>query len=196
MPSIEDALDIVIRHRRPYHAMNLAYYGLIIISALYTFLNPAIKQNLNGMVIQAFTIGPLSSVGTAYSSGQVPDASILTFLVNLALGSFMGITLPSLSIPFPGILMGAYRAVLWGILFSPAHFEAYLVPHYLILFLVGQGYVLAMLGAYILGRSFLRQVKRCIWSFYKDRIKITLTYRVFLRPDTVSLINKMYLLHK
>ncbi len=89
------------------------------------------------MVIQAFTIGPLSSVGTAYSSGQVLDASIMTFLVNLALGSFMDITLPSLIIPFPGILTGAYRAVIWGILFSPAHFEAYLVPRHLILFLEG-----------------------------------------------------------
>ena len=46
-PPIEDALDIVIRHLRPYQAMNLAYYGLIIISALYTFLSPAIKQSLN-----------------------------------------------------------------------------------------------------------------------------------------------------
>jgi hypothetical protein len=81
--------------------MNLAYYGLIIIGALYTFLNPAIKQNLNGMVIQVFTTGPISSVGTAYSIGQVLEASALTFLVNLILGSFMVITRPSLSYPHP-----------------------------------------------------------------------------------------------
>jgi hypothetical protein len=80
-------------------------------------------------------------------------AMALTFLVNLGLGAFVWITLPSLIIPFSGIATGAYRAVLWGILFSPVPFERYLVPHWLTLILEGQGYILAMLASYIQGRA-------------------------------------------
>lgn len=67
------------------------------------------------------------------------------------------ITLPSLVIPFSGLLLGAYRAILWGFLLSPTTPELRLVmiPHSLVLILEGQAYILAMLAAYVQGKAFL-----------------------------------------
>jgi hypothetical protein len=67
------------------------------------------------------------------------------------------ITLPSLVVPFSGLLMGAYRAILWGLLLSPAAPELRLImiPHSLTLILEGQAYIMAMLAAYVHGRAFL-----------------------------------------
>ncbi|GEM_PF-2880586 len=47
----------------------------------------------------------------AYMSGNFPLAAILTFLINLTLGSFVYITLPSLTIPFGGVIIGLVRAI-------------------------------------------------------------------------------------
>ena len=75
--------------------------------------------------------GPLSVVGQAYVNAQVFTAILATFLVNLFIGSFGTITLPSLIIPFSGFLIGIYRAVLWGLLLSPAHpdMRLIMIPH-------------------------------------------------------------------
>jgi hypothetical protein len=82
--------------------------------------------------------------------------------INLAVASFITITLPSLVIPFSGLLMLVVRALLWGVLFTPQTLSgigaADLVAGLLIAvlaFLEGQGYVLAALGAYLHGRAFL-----------------------------------------
>jgi len=153
MGLIRDALKIVDQNRNAYLIINAFYYGLIVVGAIYAAMNPDLRRILNEAVVDAFTLGPLSPLGQAYSGGQVLMAMALTFLVNLGLGSFIWITLPSLIIPFSGIATGAYRAVLWGILFSPVPFERYLVPHWLTLILEGQGYILAMLASYIQGRA-------------------------------------------
>jgi hypothetical protein len=108
-----------------------------------------------------FAEGPLSPVWSAYSNGQGLPAIAMTFGVNLTAGSFASITLPSLVIPFSGLLIGAYRAVLWGVIFSPATLEVsgrMMISGLLILILIllkGQAYVLTMLAAYIHGRAFL-----------------------------------------
>ena len=64
-------------------------------------------------------------------------------------------------IPFSGLLVGAYRAVLWGLIFSPptlAVSSREMLAGFLALILLileGQGYVLAMLAAYVQGSAFL-----------------------------------------
>ena len=64
--------------------------------------------------------GPLGPVGAAYKSGNVWAAIVLTFAVNLFIGSLFSITVPSMIVPFSGFLMGIFRAVVWGLLLSPA----------------------------------------------------------------------------
>ena len=157
MKVIQSALEAIKEFRRAYIVLNLVYYGLVVCGMVYVAFNPSLQQSLLELVGSAFTEGPLSAVGSAYSSGQVLQAMVLTFVVNLFLGSIAVITLPSLVIPFSGLLMGAYRAVLWGLLLSPTTPELRLVmiPHSLVLILEGQAYILAMLAAYVQGRAFL-----------------------------------------
>jgi len=78
-------------------------------------------------------------------------------VVNLVLASFLEITLPSAIVPFLGFLLGVYRALLWGLIFSPAHpdMRMVIIPHSITLILEGQAYVLVLLAAYVQGRTFL-----------------------------------------
>jgi hypothetical protein len=157
MKAIIGALRIIREFRRSYIVLNLVYYGLVICGMAYAASNPSLQQSLLDALRGAFSQGPLAPVAGAYSSGQVLLAIGFTFGVNLAIGSFLWITLPSLVLPFSGLLTGGFRAVLWGLLFSPSSPEMSLVmiPHSLTLILEGQAYILAMLAAYIQGRAFV-----------------------------------------
>jgi len=157
MKAILSALRIIRQFRRAYIVLNLAYYGLVVFGMICVAFNPSLQQLLLDAVGSAFNEGPLSTVAAAYSGGQVLLAIVFTFVVNLTIASFLWITLPSLVIPFSGLLTGACRAVLWGLLFSPSSPEMRIVmiPHSLTLILEGQAYILAMLAAYVQGRAFL-----------------------------------------
>jgi len=151
--------QIVSRYRTMYVAINVGYYGLVLVAMLYVALiNPAMQERLLGEVQSALTEGPLATVGGVYLGGNVVGAAVLTFLANLLVGAMVTITLPSLIVPFAGIAMGAYRAVLWGLLLAPTTSQLALVmiPHSLTLILEGQGYILALLASYVHGMAFLR----------------------------------------
>jgi hypothetical protein len=154
---MKSVLETIKESRHAYIVLNLVYYGLVICGMIYVAFNPSLQQSLIKLVGSAFTEGPFSAVGSAYGGGQVLQAMVLTFAVNLFLGSIAWITLPSLVIPFSGLLMGAYRAVLWGLLLSPTtpQIRLAMIPHSLVLILEGQAYILAMLAAYVQGKAFL-----------------------------------------
>jgi hypothetical protein len=157
MKLIQSALETIKESRRAYIILNLVYYGLVVFGMVYVAFNPSLQQLLIDAVGNAFTEGVLSAVGSAYTGGQVLQAMVLTFVVNLFLGSIAVITVPSLVIPFSGLLIGAYRALLWGLLLSPTTpvLRWVMIPHSLVLILEGQAYILAMLAAYVQGRAFL-----------------------------------------
>jgi hypothetical protein len=156
------SLDLITNARRPYLILNLVYYGLIAAAMAYAVYDTSLQQALAELIVGGVAEGPLQPVLEAYTGGRVLLAIGLTFGINLVVGSFLSITLPSLIIPFSGLLVAGLRAVLWGLLFSPqiagglnlqdVGLGAALV---LLLILEGQGYVLAMLGAYLHGRAFL-----------------------------------------
>jgi hypothetical protein len=57
------------------------------------------------------------------------------------------LTLPSLVIPFAGLLLGTVRGLLWGLLFAPVTgFDPQVLWHVPVLLLEGEAYVIAMLG--------------------------------------------------
>jgi hypothetical protein len=153
---IHRALSILAEHKRAYIYLNIAYYGLVILAMVYSAYDPSLSQSLSQSAVEAFTQGPLSSLGDAYGGGQILMAIVLTFVVNSILGSFISITLPSMVIPFSGLFVGAFRAVVWGLLFTPVPFEMYLLPHWLTLLIEGQAYVVTMLAAYIQGIGLVR----------------------------------------
>jgi hypothetical protein len=139
-------------HRRAWLGVNLLYFGTVVLGMLAVLVYPAMQQSLWTSVGQAFsptsTLGPLAQ---AYTEGRLVMAIVLTFVVNLVLGSLAVLSLPSLLIPFAGILMGVLRAWLWGVLFSPfgGELQAGLLPHALTILLEGEAYVVAMLGVWL-----------------------------------------------
>ncbi len=158
MNALRGAWRIVTDYRRPYLILNATYYGLVLLGMTYVaFVDPALQEQLLGTVEGAFTEGPLATVGGAYLGGNVFAAAVLTFVVNLSVGSLLSITLPSLIFPFSGLLLGAYRAVLWGLILAPTGTELALVmiPHSLTLLLEGQAYILTMLAIFVQGKAFL-----------------------------------------
>ena len=156
---LKRAWAVVRADWRAYIYLNILYYGLVVLGMIYVaFFNPELQNMLLQSVGQSFTQGPLSAVGGAYIGGEVISAMILTFVVNLFLGTMAEISLPALIIPFSGLLMGIVRAILWGLLLSPgnASLAGPMIPHSLTLILEGQGYILAMLAVFIHGKAFLK----------------------------------------
>lgn len=157
MKPIRSVWALVREYRRAYLILNLAYYGLMVAAMVYVAFDPALQKTLLDEVGKAFGTGPLDVLVGAYKGGKVLLAVFLTFVVNLVLGSLLYITLPSLLVPFSGLLVGVYRALLWGLLFSPtAVLGAGMLFHWPTIILEGQAYILAMLAAYVQGMAFLR----------------------------------------
>lgn len=143
--------------KRAYIVLNLVYYGLVALGMIVVSFSPEVQETLLKSVGSAFSQGPLAMVGGAYSKGKVISAVGLTFVVNLFLGSVVYITLSSLVIPFLGLLLGGYRALLWGLLFSPTThtLRMTMIPHSLTLLLEGQAYIMVMVAAYVQGKTFI-----------------------------------------
>lgn len=161
MNILREAFQLVSGSRRSYIILNIVYYGTIVVAMVYTFFNRAVQQELTSQITLGFSQGMLSPVIEAYSTGQIFSAVGLTFIINLVLGSFVSITLPSMIIPFSGYLTYFVRAFMWGILFSPnlsnigikEVIMGLLIT--ILIFLEGQGYVLAMFAAHLQGKAFL-----------------------------------------
>jgi len=190
-----EAVGILEEHRRAYLAMNAVYYGLVIAGMIAIAFYPALQQYLLQLVGSAFEEGPLAVVGGAYGSADVLSAIVLTFFVNLGIGSFLSITLPSLIVPFAGLLVGGYRALLWGLLFSPTTPEMALlmIPHSLTLILEGQAYIIVMLAAYLQGRAFLwpKIVQaKTHWQGYTAGLRLSL--RLYLLAVIVLAVAAFY----
>ncbi len=145
------------QHKRAYLAINVLYYGTVFAGMVVALLLPNVRDALFKAAGEAFMKGPLAPVGNAYGSGHFLLAVGLTFVVNLIGGSLLSINLPSAIIPFSGFLIATWRALLWGIVFSPGHHPlgAGLYVHFVTLLLEGQAYVLATLAAYVQGKAFL-----------------------------------------
>ena len=196
MNVLRSSLQIVREHSRPYVILNVMYYGLVALGMLYVaFINPALQEQLLAATEVALTEGPLETVAGAYMGGNVLAAVLLTFVVNLLVGSLLFITVPSLVIPFAGVLLGFYRAVLWGFLLAPTNAELALVmiPHSLVLLLEGQGYILAMFAAYVHGKAFLRPVSAGLTSHLRGYVAgLKLSARLYSLVITVLAVAAIY----
>jgi len=161
LKALRSALGVSGESRRAYVTLNLVYYGLVACGMIFTALDRSIQRELLAAVGNALTQGPLAGVASAYTTGQIILAIAWTFVINLVVASFVSITLPSLIVPFSGLLVGLVRAVTWGLLFSPPTLavggrEAVMgLLIGILLILEGQGYVLAMLAAWVQGQAFL-----------------------------------------
>ncbi|MGD8760254.1 MAG: hypothetical protein PVJ07_08385 [Anaerolineales bacterium] len=155
------AFKPVRESRRAYAVLNIAYYGLMVCAMIFVAFNRSVQHSMLGAGVEAWETGPLAMIGGAYNSGEQLLAIALTFAANLFVGSLVFITLPSLIIPFSGLAIGLCRALVWGLMFCPGGLDVSagnVLAELLILiviFLEGQGYVLAMLAALNHGKAWL-----------------------------------------
>jgi hypothetical protein len=183
--------QILREHWSAWLTMNLIYFGLVVAGMALVVAIPSIQESLLAQARQAVEQGALAPVAKAYRSGNVPLAAVVTLLVNLIAGAFLMITVPSLLIPFLGLLVAAWRALIWGLLFSPANPQMRLamLPHYLTLVLEGQGYVLAMLAVYLQSRWVLQPRGSRAAAF---RVGLRQTQALYLPISIVLAIAALY----
>lgn len=176
------AVQLVKNNRRAYLLANLLYYATVVVGVLVVFISPSLQDSWMATVVEGFgESDTFGAVLEAYSGKQVLAAVGLTFAVNLILGSFLYITLPSLIIPFSGLLLALVRALLWGFTFAPSPNMSISAENVLfgslmlvLLLLEGQAYILAMLGAYLQSRAFVfhgRVAERTLWRGYVHGLK-------------------------
>ncbi|MEQ3552954.1 stage II sporulation protein M [Pseudonocardia nematodicida] len=89
---------------------------------------------------------------------NVPLFALTIFAVNVFTVAIAAILLPSLVVPFAGVAIGVYHAATFGVTLAPVDdtIAVLLIPHSLTILIEVQAYVLVMLGAYLLGRAWLR----------------------------------------
>jgi len=186
--AFKQAFVLIRQNLKLYAVLNILYYGLIAVAMAYVFAVPAVQEELTAATM-AEGSQMLSGVFNAYVGGNFAIAAVGTFLVNLALGTFMMITLPSLLIPFGGVAMGAVRALTWGMLFAPTTpmMAERMTYASLVLVFEGQAYVLAMLAAAIHWRGIIKPVSvdetkrlHAYWAGLKRTARIYLLIALIL----------------
>ncbi len=192
--AFKQAFALVRQNLKLYVVLNVLYYGLIAVAMAYVFAVPQVQEELTAATM-AEGSQMLGGVFDAYVGGNFVIAVVGTFLVNLALGTFMMITLPSLFIPFGGVAMGAVRALTWGMLFAPTTpmMAERMTYASLVLVFEGQAYVLAMLAAAIHWRGIIKpqtvgETKRlrAYWAGLKK------TWRIYLLIALILAVIAVY----
>lgn len=176
MRIFENFRTVLRENWRTYLLLNLVVYGTLVVTMIVTPLIPGMYElGLNN--VEAFLEAPGSSIVVdAYASGSIVKATLLTFLANLLFAALLTTTLPSLGIPFFGVVATLGRAVFIGMPFSPTSSEEAMMviissPVLLIEF---QAYVLAMLGSVILWQStfgYRRRELPSAWAGYRAGIR-------------------------
>lgn len=144
--------QIIRANFRAYLIINAIVYGLVIAG----FVAALIFPNLG--VTQAATLEDNGTGDLVRSLINNPWLFALTILgVNVIRVGVLSIVLPSLIVPFAGIAIFAHRAFTIGLsLASTTSIAVVWIPHSLTLLIEFQAYALLMLGAYILGRAWIR----------------------------------------
>jgi len=139
------------RHLRVYLTMNAIFFGLVIVAMLIAAAQPALQRSMLDEVHHSVRESFMAPVVDAYKNHHLFLAIILTFVVNLIIGSVLQLQIPSMIVPFLGLLFVGLRAISWGLLFSPftGHYGPEIIPHYLTMIVEGEAYVLAALAVHV-----------------------------------------------
>jgi hypothetical protein len=199
MNAIHEALSLIKKDRKVFNLINIGYFATIIIGMLIIHSNPKLQEQLLALVGNAFSSGPMQYLTGAYTNGEIINAIGLTFIINLVVGSFIAITLPSLIIPFSGFVIGAYRALVWGLLFSPDMTGLDLskvimgIGIGLLLIFEGEAYVLGLFAAFLQSRAWVKPALSGAENHRQGYLAgIRLTIRIYLLVIGMLLIAAIY----
>jgi hypothetical protein len=152
MSLLRRPVQILRENKRVYLLANLVFYGLVLGGFA---LGLAVPELAAGRAESLETDGTADLVGRLLSNVWLFAAMILG--VNTITVGLASIVLPSLVIPFLGIAVFAYRAVVIGVTLAPTDQSTWivLIPHSLTRVIEFQAYILLALGAYLLGRAWI-----------------------------------------
>ncbi|TFD88088.1 stage II sporulation protein M [Cryobacterium lactosi] len=153
MRIITRPLHIIRANLRAYLAVNAFVYGLILIGMAVATIFPEINASRTKAVAEA---GSLADIAPLLDSVWLLAGRI--FLNNVVVASLLVILLPSLIIPFAGLILFAMSLVDTGFLLAPVNDAAALIllPHSITLLIEMQAYVVLLFGVFLLGRAWLR----------------------------------------
>jgi hypothetical protein len=153
MRILRQPFHIIRANFRAYLVLNALMYGLFLIGMGAALLFPELNaaqiagQDENGTT--DLVVSLLSDVWLF---------SLTILLVNVVTVAVLTILLPSMVVPFLGIVAFMYRAFNFGVMLAPVDETTakILIPHSLTILIEFQAYVLVMLAAYVLGKAWLR----------------------------------------
>ena len=146
------AVQIVQANRRAHLALNAILYGSFLVGfgtgLLFPGLTAAQPESL-GRGVQADVRSLLEN----------PWLFALVILANNVLrAGLLNLVLPSMIVPFAGIVWYVYTLFTVGLMLAPVDRDGWLVfiPHSLTVVMEIQAYVLLSLGVYLLGKAWIR----------------------------------------
>ncbi|GMA28865.1 hypothetical protein [Arenivirga flava] len=115
MSVLRSAFAIIQERRKAFIVLNLAYVAMFGIGILATVIVPELRLgSLGALQGDASASGLGTVIADAYRSGNVAIAALVTLGVNLVTASLLQTTLPSLVIPFLGVVVTMLRGLSWG----------------------------------------------------------------------------------
>jgi hypothetical protein len=136
-----------------YLVLNVLVYGVSVAG----FVTALIFPELNAAQVTSLEDDGTADLVVSLLSNVWLFALVILGVNTLTVGA-LSILLPSMILPFAGIAVFAYRAFDIGLTLAPADDTGWvaLIPHSLTYVIEFQAYVLLVLGAYLLGKSWLR----------------------------------------
>lgn len=150
---LREPLRIVRANLGAYLLMNAIMYGVFLVgmgaALLFPHLNAARSASMQANGTQDLVVSLL---------GNFWLFALTIFAVNTLTVGVLAILLPSMIVPFAGVVVAGYRAFEFGVALAPVNetVAKTLIPHSLTILVEFQAYVLVMLAAYVLGKSWLR----------------------------------------
>ncbi|MCG5213345.1 stage II sporulation protein M [Streptosporangium sp. KLBMP 9127] len=153
MNRLRRPFQIIRADLRAYLLINALVYGVLLLGMALAMIFP----DLHAARTSSFVDGDQGAlVNTVIANPWTFGATI--FMVNVFATALLLIVLPSLVIPFAGLVVFVIKTIDIGILLAPVDRTSalILIPHSPTILIEFQAYVLVMFGAYLLGRSWLR----------------------------------------
>ena len=153
MRLLRPSFQIIRAHLGAYLALNGVVYGLLLLGMGAALAFPELNA---AMITDQEEDGTAALVTALLGNARLFALTILA--VNVLTVALALILLPSMVVPFAGIALFAHKAFTMGVVLAPmdATVAKTLIPHSLTILIELQAYVLVVLGAYLLGRAWLR----------------------------------------
>ena len=195
MDLIGDIVTIFRKDWKLLAAVNAFYLGVFLIGAVIALLRPDVQGYWLDVLAQGLKAGPLAPVGSAIAVGRVVNLAVSIFATNLITGTFVFITVPSLLFPPWALLLGGWRALLWGVAFGVPYGHLTmdkLVFHYVTMLVEGEAYVIAIFGSLRQALALIRPGRfgeasrlRAYLAAIVDNVKLLLVVVVLLAVGAV-----------